>query len=158
MGGGVLRRDQCEPLPELAVAATWLRERAPRSAGTVLVHGDFKPGNVLLAGGEPTALLDWELAHLGDPMEDLGWVTQPLRQDEHLIPGAWERADLFARYRAATGRDVDEAGVAWWNVFACCKTAVMQVSGLRAFLEGRSPELYRPTHAVLAALLEAAGG
>lgn len=109
-------------------------------------------------GGEPTALLDWELAHLGDPMEDLGWVTQPLRQDEHLIPGAWERADLFARYRAATGRDVDEAGVAWWNVFACYKTAVMQVSGLRAFLEGRSPELYRPTHAVLAALLEAAGG
>jgi aminoglycoside phosphotransferase (APT) family kinase protein len=154
----ILRRDQCEPLPELAVAAAWLRDHAPRSARTVLVHGDFKPGNVLLEAGEVTALLDWELAHLGDPMEDLGWVTQPLRTDEHLIPGAWERADLFDRYREASGTDVDEAGVAWWNVFACFKTAVMQVSGLRAFLEGRSDELYRPTHAVLAALLDVVAG
>lgn len=152
----ILRRDQQEPWPELEVARRWLAASAPRSPRTVLVHGDFKPGNVLLEDGHRlVALLDWELAHLGDPMEDLGWITQPLRLREHLIPGAWERADLFARYEAATGIAVDSDAVAWWNVLASYKTAVMQISGLRSFREGRSDEPYRPTAAVLRALLDA---
>ena len=151
----VLRRDQLEAYPELELAMTWLRMNAPRSTKTVLVHGDFKPGNALLEGERITALLDWELAHLGDPMEDLGWVTQPLRAKEHLIPGAWECPQLFERYAQATGFDVDEASVAWWNVFASFKTAVMQVTGLRAFVEGRCDKPYQPTGAVLRTLLDA---
>ncbi len=152
----ILRRDQQEPWPELEVARRWLAATAPRSPRTVLVHGDFKPGNVLLdADDRLVALLDWELAHLGDPMEDLGWITQPLRLREHLIPEAWEREDLFARYEAATGIPVDVNAVTWWNVLASYKTAVMQVSGLRSFREGRSDEPYRPTAAVLRALLDA---
>ncbi len=151
----VLRRDQLEPYPELELALGWLRHTAPDAARTVLVHGDFKPGNVLLEGDRIVALLDWELAHLGDPMEDLGWITQPLRQREHLIPGAWEQTELFARYTERTGIDVDAAAVAWWNVLASFKTAVMQVSGLRSFVEGRSDEPYRPTTTVLRTLLDA---
>ncbi|MDH4075699.1 MAG: phosphotransferase family protein, partial [Acidimicrobiia bacterium] len=152
----ILRRDQLEPWPELEVARRWLAAAAPRSGRTVVVHGDFKPGNVLVDDGDRlVALLDWELAHLGDPMEDLGWITQPLRLREHLIPGAWERADLFARYEAATGIPVDPDAVAWWNVLASYKTAVMQISGLRSFREGRSDEPYRPTAAVLRTLLDA---
>lgn len=151
----VLRRDQLEPHPELDLALGWLRDTAPDAARTVLVHGDFKPGNVLLDEDRIVALLDWELAHLGDPMEDLGWITQPLRQREHLIPGAWEQAELFARYTERTGIEVDAAAVAWWNVLASFKTAVMQVSGLRSFIEGRSDEPYRPTAIVLRSLLDA---
>lgn len=152
----ILRRDQQEPWPELEVARRWLAATGPRSPRTVLVHGDFKAGNVLLEDGDRlVALLDWELAHLGDPMEDLGWITQPLRLREHLIPGAWEREDLFARYEAATGIPVDVSAVIWWNVLASYKTAVMQISGLRSFREGRSDEPYRPTAAVLRALLDA---
>ncbi len=154
----IRRRDQLEPQPELVLAGCWLRDRAPTAARTVLVHGDFKAGNVLLDDDRIVALLDWELAHLGDPMEDLGWITQPLRTDEHLIPGAWERAQLFERYTAATGHAVDEASVGWWNVFATYKTAIMQLSGLRSFVEGRSDELYRPTAAVLGHLLDTVAG
>lgn len=154
----VLRRDQLEPYPELELALEWLRGGAPTSSGTVLVHGDFKPGNVLLDGEAIVALLDWELAHLGDPMEDLGWVTQPLRTREHLIPDAWERAQLFERYQEATGIAVDTGSVTWWNALACFKTAVMQVSGLRSYVEGRSDEPYRPTVAVLGALLDLVEG
>ena len=124
---------------------------------TVLVHGDFKPGNALLDGDRIVALLDWELAHLGDPAEDLGWVTQPLRAGEHQIAGAWERAQLLDRYRAATGWEVDESAVDWWNVLACYKTAVMQVSGLNAFVEGHADELYRPTAAVLRTMFDLIG-
>lgn len=150
----ILHQDQLEPYPELALAADWLRLHAPSSPKTVLVHGDFKVGNVLLDDGRIVALLDWELAHLGDPHEDLGWVTQPLRTREHYIPGAWERAELLAHYESVTGQPVDHEAVAWWNVLACYKTAVMQVSGLRSFVEGRSEELYQPSAAVLTALLD----
>ena len=148
----ILRRDQLEPWPELELAFRRLRACAPTAPRTVLVHGDMKPGNVLLVDGEPGALLDWELAHLGDPIEDLGWVTQPLRTREHLIAGCWEREDLLRCYEELTGTTVDRASVLWWNALACLKTAVMQISGLRSYVEGRSDELYQPTAAVLRAL------
>jgi len=148
----ILRRDQLEPWPELELALRRLRATVPVSPRTVVVHGDMKPGNVLLVDGRAGALLDWELAHLGDPHEDLGWVTQPLRTREHLIAGAWEREDLLAHYEAATGTVVDRDAVRWWNALACLKTAVMQISGLRSYVEGRIDELYQPTAAVLRAL------
>ncbi len=151
----ILRRDQLEPYPELELAARWLRATAPRSPGTVLIHGDFKVGNVLLDDDDGIiALLDWELAHLGDPHEDLGWVTQPLRTAEHYVDGHWERAELLDRYEQVTGLAVDPQAVDWWNVLACYKTAVMQVSGLRSFVENRCDVLYQPTAEVLQTLLE----
>jgi aminoglycoside phosphotransferase (APT) family kinase protein len=152
----ILREDQLEPWPEIEYAIAVLGERTPRSTGTVLVHADFKPGNILLDGDRVTALLDWELAHLGDPLEDLGWVTQPLRAAEHTIEGAWEAADLIGHYERTAGTTVDPAALSWWVSFSAFKTAVMQVSGLRAFLEGRAEEPYRPTRRVLATMLDAA--
>ncbi len=151
----ILRQDQLEAYPELDLAIDWLRRHAQPSQRTVLVHADFKPGNILLEGDRVSSLLDWELAHLGDPLEDLGWVTQPLRAKEHLIEGTWTRDDLIARYVAVTGTEVDDAALSWWVTFSTFKTAVMQVSGLRAFLEGRSDEPYRPTRRVLSTLLAA---
>ncbi len=150
----ILRRDQLEPYPELELALRGLRATAPAAARTVLVHGDFKVGNVLLQGDIPTTLLDWELAHLGDPHEDLGWITQPLRTREHLIAGAWQRQDLLAYYEELTGWTVDHRAVRWWNALACFKTAVMQASGLRAYVEGRCDELYQPTAVVLSTLAD----
>jgi len=149
----ILRQDQLEAHPELDLAIDWLRANARPSRRTVLVHADFKPGNILLDGDRVSALLDWELAHLGDPLEDLGWVTQPLRAHEHLIKDAWTQQDLVEHYRTVTGTQVDETELAWWVTFSSFKTAVMQVSGLRAFLEGRSDEPYRPTRRVLGTLL-----
>lgn len=151
-----LRRDQLEAYPELELAIQWLRSRAPASQRTVIVHGDFKPGNVLLDDEtRVTALLDWELAHLGDPMEDIGWIVQPLRRREHVIDEHWEEAQILEHYREATGLSVSEEAVRWWSCFATFRTAVMQVSGLRAFLEGRAEESYRPTRRVLKTLLDA---
>ncbi|MDH3682965.1 MAG: phosphotransferase family protein [Acidimicrobiia bacterium] len=151
----ILRRDQLEPYPELELATRWMRANAPRSPATVLVHGDFKVGNVLLdEADEIVALLDWELAHLGDPHEDLGWVTQPLRTREHYVVGHWEREELLGHYEQVSGRSLDLGAVVWWNVMSCYKTAVMQVSGLRSFVENRSDVLYQPTAEVLRTLLD----
>jgi aminoglycoside phosphotransferase (APT) family kinase protein len=151
----ILRQDALEPYPELELAVVVLRETAPSAARTVLVHADFKPGNILLDGDRVSALLDWELAHLGDPLEDLGWVTQPLRTGEHLVPGGWDCADLLAHYQRITGHKIDQRSLSWWRTFSTFKTAVMQISGLRSFLEGRSDEPYRPTRRVLDTLIRA---
>jgi aminoglycoside phosphotransferase (APT) family kinase protein len=154
----VLRTDQLEAYPELDLALLELRDWAPRTSRTVLVHADFKPGNILLEDNRVACLLDWELAHLGDPLEDVGWVTQPLRTREHLIAGAWEADDLIARYEQVSGTHVDRLALQWWQIFSTLKTAIMQVSGLRAFLEGRSDEPYRPNRRVLSTLLDALSG
>lgn len=148
----ILRQDQIEPLPELELMIDWLTHHAPRSQRTVLVHGDFKAGNILLDDKDQIILLlDWELTHLGDPLDDIGWITQPLRTREHLIQGVWEREQLFERYAARSGVDIDVAAIHWWNTMACFKTAVMQVTGLRSYLADRTEIMYRLTNGCLVA-------
>ncbi|HEX4507622.1 MAG TPA: phosphotransferase family protein [Alphaproteobacteria bacterium] len=132
-----LRRVQLEPEPELELVIAWLRERAPDNEAVTLVHGDFKPGNVLMQGDEVTLVLDWETAHLGDPLEDIGWVTNPLRAGEHRIPDAWEPSDLIARWSERTGFSADSTAVRWWNVLANFKQAMTVLTGKHAFADGR---------------------
>jgi aminoglycoside phosphotransferase (APT) family kinase protein len=132
-----LRRVQREPEPELELVIAWLRERAPENEVVTLVHGDFKPGNVLMQGDEVTLVLDWETVHLGDPLEDIGWVTNPLRAGEHRIPGGWEPADLIARWSDRTGFAADPVAVRWWNVLANFKQAMTVLTGKHAFADGR---------------------
>ena len=145
------RRVRLEAHPELDYVLAWMRRGAPQAEAIVLVHGDFKPGNALIDGDHISAKLDWETAHLGDPLEDLGWVTNPVRRREHQITGAWEREQIVAAYRALTGRRVDEAALRWWNVFSIWKLAVIQLTAVSEFVVGRynrvfqTPSwLYRP--------------
>lgn len=138
-----LRENQLEPHPELDLVITWLRQRAPDSQATVLVHGDFKPGNALLKDGEITAKLDWELTHLGDPLEDLGWITNPYRRREHQIPDVWERGDIVAHYAAESGFEVPERELYWWNVFSCFKLSVIILNGISAFAKGEFDVIFQ---------------
>ncbi|MEO5837316.1 MAG: phosphotransferase family protein [Acidimicrobiales bacterium] len=132
---GELRRVQREPLPEMEVVLTWLRNRAPEAQAAVLVHGDFKPGNALVRGDHLALVLDWETAHVGDPLEDLGWITNPVRQREHQIPGVWERAQIVAHWSERTGYDVDPTALLWWNVLANFKLAVIGLTGVAEFID-----------------------
>jgi aminoglycoside phosphotransferase (APT) family kinase protein len=134
---GELRRVQLEPEPELELVVAWLKRKTPRSKVTTLVHGDFKPGNVLMQGDTVSLVLDWETAHLGDPLEDLGWVSNPLRAGEQRIAGMWEPEHLIARWRGRTGFDADPDAVHWWTVLANLKQAMTVLTGARAFVDGR---------------------
>ncbi len=137
------RRVQLEPHPELDYVLAWMRRSAPQAEAIVLVHGDFKPGNALIAGQEISAKLDWETAHLGDPLEDLGWVTNPVRKREHQIVGSWEREQIVAAYRGLTGLSVDAAALTWWNVFSCWKLAVIQLTAVGEFVAGRYDRVFQ---------------
>jgi aminoglycoside phosphotransferase (APT) family kinase protein len=152
-----LQRVQLEPEPELAVVITWLRANAPISPRTVLVHGDFKPGNVLLEGDQVTVILDWETAHLGDPHEDLGWVTNPLRAAEHRIADVWEPEHLLAHWSQCTGIDVDARSVHWWNVLANLKLAVIVLTGNHAFIDHRLDRYYQLPVTLYGLLLDMIG-
>jgi aminoglycoside phosphotransferase (APT) family kinase protein len=101
----------------------------------VLVHGDFKPGNALVRGDHLAVVLDWETAHLGDPLEDLGWITNPVRQREHQILGSWERAQIVERWSAQTGFTVDDTALRWWNAFANFKLSVIGFTGVAEYID-----------------------
>ncbi len=136
-------RVRLEPHPELDYVLNWLERNAPQAETIVLVHGDFKPGNALIEGKHITAKLDWETAHLGDPLEDLGWITNPVRKREHQISGHWERQQIIDAYRRLTGREVREADLVWWNIFSCWKLAVIQLTAVNEFVAGRYDRVFQ---------------
>ncbi len=160
-----LRRVQLEPEPELELVIQWLRSQAPVSAITTVVHGDFKAGNVLLVGdlqgdvgaARVSAVLDWETVHLGDPREDLGWVTNPLRAREHRIPGSWEPADLLARWSERTGYGAEPEAVHWWSVLANFKLSAIVLSGSRAFVDGRLDRVHQAPIGIYRLMLDMIG-
>lgn len=132
-----IARQAVEPMPELRLASHWLHQHLPKPpARQALVHGDYRPANVLVDGGRILAVLDWEFAHVGDPAEDLGWYVTPYYAREHFIPGRWSAEDFLARYEAALGARVDRDAVRFWSVFALYKLASMTMAALEAFTDG----------------------
>ncbi len=115
-----LYRSRSAPDPLAAFGFRWLRHHAPTSvARTVLVQGDTGPGNFMFDGGRIVAVTDWELAHLGDPMEDLGWVaTRSLLQPFVDLP-AW-----FDAYEGRSGIPVDPEAVRYWTIFGVLRCVV----------------------------------
>ena len=85
-----------------------------------LVHGDFRNGNLMIGPDGVRAVLDWEIAHVGDPMEDLGWICVNAWRFGVLdkpVGGFGEREDLWAGYEAAGGAPVNRDHALWWEVY-----------------------------------------
>jgi aminoglycoside phosphotransferase (APT) family kinase protein len=116
-----------EPRPALETAFRWLEANRPPQATPTLVHGDFRNGNLLITPAGLRAVLDWELAHIGDPREDLGWVcTRAWRFGARpAVGGFGDREELFAGYAEVTGHNPNPAAVHWWEVFGCVHWAVI---------------------------------
>jgi aminoglycoside phosphotransferase (APT) family kinase protein len=134
-----LRQLAVEPHPVLDLAERWLLERAPQLRRRVLVHGDYRLGNVVCDGDGLRAVLDWELAHLGDPVEDLGWLcvrAWRFGRDELPAAGLGTRQELVAAYEAAGGDAVDPASLRFWEACGNFKLALVFVTQARVFLDG----------------------
>jgi aminoglycoside phosphotransferase (APT) family kinase protein len=121
-------RDYGWPRPVFELALRWLRDNDPGpSAETTLVHGDFRHGNLIIGPDGARAVLDWELAHFGDPMEDLGWIcvnSWRFGVIDKPVGGLGSREDLFAGYEAE-GRRVDPARVYFWEVMGTLRWGIM---------------------------------
>lgn len=135
--------DQSHPAFELAFR--WLDRNRPSSARRAVVHGDFRLGNVMVGPEGLRAVLDWELAHIGDPMEDLGWLcVRAWRFGSELpVAGLGTYDALLSGYRAATGSPADPDALRWWEVLGTLKWGIMCMLQASAHLLGfsRSHEL-----------------
>jgi aminoglycoside phosphotransferase (APT) family kinase protein len=117
-----------EALPVFELALAWLAQHAPAPCAPRLVHGDFRTGNFAVDAQGLTAIFDWELAHRGDPMEDIGWLCMRSWRfgcDDKAAGGFADRAAFYSAYEAASGRAVDAAAVRYWEVLGTLKWGVI---------------------------------
>jgi aminoglycoside phosphotransferase (APT) family kinase protein len=134
------------PRPVFELALRWLRDRDPGPPEQVtLVHGDFRHGNLIIGPEGLRAVLDWELAHLGDPMEDLGWIcinSWRFGEIDRPVGGFGSREELFAGYEAA-GRRVDPERVTFWEVMGTLRWGVMCCGMMQRFRIGPDHSMER---------------
>lgn len=125
-------------LPLVREALGWLRAHPATSDRLGLVHGDYRIGNFMLGPDRRiNAVFDWELAHLGDPVEDIAYAGLPLfRGRDSRLSQLLEPAEFFDRYRERTGLAVDPTGFRWWTVLGLVKAISSHIRGTRAFEDG----------------------
>ena len=125
-----------ESHPALELAIRWLRPRLPVCERPVLVHGDFRIGNLMVDAEGLVGVFDWEFAHVGDPAEDLAWPcvrSWRFGQDALRLGGVGQPEAFFAAYETASGRTVDRAAVRFWEMLGNLRWAVgciVQCSGI----------------------------
>ena len=134
------------PRPVFELALRWLRDHDPGPSDQVtLVHGDFRHGNLIIGSDGVRAVLDWELAHVGDPMEDLGWVcvnSWRFGEIDRPVGGFGTREELFAGYEAA-GRRADPARVKFWEVMGTLRWGIMCCGMMQRFRSGPEHSIER---------------
>ena len=134
-----------EVRPALELGVRWLAAHRPEAGATVTVHGDFRMGNLLVGPDGLRGVLDWELAHAGDPAEDLGWLCAPAWRfgGPGEVGGFGTVPDLLAAYESAGGAALAPERVHWWQVYATVKWAAICALQASVHLSGatRSVEL-----------------
>jgi len=138
-------RDLGEPHPVFEATFRWLEINKPDSTSACLVHGDYRLGNVMVNNQGLAAILDWELAHIGDPMEDLGWLCVRAWRFGGAFPvaGLGSYEELFDAYASVTGVRPDADVVRWWEILGTLKWGIICISQATTHLTGiaRSHEL-----------------
>lgn len=147
----IYEQDRVEPHPILERGLAWLERNLPATERTTLVHGDYRSGNYLhLPDGSITAMLDWEMAHFGDPHEDLGWATMPYWSCEGRAGGLESTEEMLARYEQISGTKVDRERVHFYQVLGTVKMAAISLTGVRSCCDARSAD---PTLPIVGLLL-----
>jgi aminoglycoside phosphotransferase (APT) family kinase protein len=151
---GLLEVNATRPLPDLEAVAHWLAANLPESPPARIVHGDYRLGNVMYAPAEPRliAVLDWEMATIGDPLADVGYMTAMWAQADDppnpvgdlsevtRLPGFAIREDLLRRYSEATGLSLD--ALPWYQVLALWKAAIFLEGSYKRFRSGTTADPY----------------
>ncbi|WP_296598032.1 phosphotransferase family protein [Phenylobacterium sp.] len=152
--------------PILELAFQYLRKHVPPRVEPTLLHGDFRNGNIMFDPGKGVvAVLDWELAHIGDPAEDMGWIcTNSWRfgRPDRPVGGFGDYADLLAGYADAGGRPIELSRVRFWQMLGSLRWGVMCLTMYLSWRDGITKSVERPmigrrvseTEADLVVLLE----
>ncbi|MEX2080100.1 MAG: phosphotransferase family protein, partial [Dehalococcoidia bacterium] len=128
-----------DPHPVFELAFRWLRAGLPPATGQVFVHADFRLGNVIFGEDGVRAIIDWEAAHIGDPMEDLSWVMMRSWRfgGKKPVAGVGDREPFIQAYEAESGRAVDRVALRWWEVYATLRWGVITLTQCDLYYTGR---------------------
>jgi len=130
--------------PALELGLRWLHLNRPSPARRCVLHGDFRNGNLIVDETGIRAVLDWECAHIGDPMEDLGWLTMRswrFGHNDRPIGGIGYREEFAAAYSANGGPEIDAETVRWWEIFGLVRWAVLNVMQASGHITGQRRSL-----------------
>jgi aminoglycoside phosphotransferase (APT) family kinase protein len=141
-----IERAGFEADPMLEYTLLWLERHLPADDELTLVHGDYRTGNFLVkrdgATSRLTGVLDWEMVHVGDPIEDLGWAVSRLWRAQGPYACCLAEPDELVRmYETTRGRNVDRARLRFYEVLSAVKMLAIMLTGIRAFLDGRTADL-----------------
>ena len=141
---GVIDANQLEPQPIARAGIRWLRKNPPPPAERVsVVHGDYRTGNFLYRADRIHGILDWEMAHFGDPHEDLAWSFMPAWQwaRDGKAGGIIDPDTAIRIWEQRSGLHVDAAALRWWQTFSCVKAQGIWLTGAREFADGRAQDI-----------------
>lgn len=130
----LFRKHRMEPHPVIVGAFIWLKEHLPVAERITIVHGDFRFGNFLYEGKRINAMLDWEMVHLGDPIEDLAWAYRALWSPAGSMP----LEEFAERYTKLSGIPVRPENLLFYRLFGELKHTVISLTGARSFQDGRT--------------------
>jgi aminoglycoside phosphotransferase (APT) family kinase protein len=135
-----------EPHPAIELGLHWVKDRLPTHREPVVVHGDWRIGNIAVDENGIVAVLDWEFTHLADPVEDLAWPLMRAWRfgaDHRHLGGVGELEPYLERYAELTGREVTREELLVWEIFSNVKWAIGCLTQSRRHFGGleRSVEL-----------------
>jgi len=133
-----------DPQPALEWGLRWLELNAPANEETVLCHGDFRTGNIMIDGERVTGILDWEFAGYSSPVEDLGWYCARCWRfgaDRFEAGGIGDKEDFVAAYEQESGRRVDRDAVTWWQIMAEVRWGVIALQQAARHMSGGEQSL-----------------
>jgi len=156
--GGLWEHNRTRDIPSVERVGRWLGEHLPRSPAATVVHGDYRLGNTMMAPAAPArlvAIFDWEMATIGDPLADLGYLCtlwadrdDPISDPPALFelsvvtrqPGFPRRGELVARYEERSGRSMSD--IRWYQTLALWKSIVFMEGNYRRAVSGTTDDPY----------------
>ena len=137
----ILERHTLEPEPIMVEALHWLKGHQPQTPRVTLVHGDYRLENCLRRDGRITAILDWELAHLGDPLEDVAWACLDAFAVDGRMSGLMDRGEFIKLYQDLSGTTVTKETIRFYQVFGCVKLIGIFQTWIHGFCRGESRDV-----------------
>ena len=134
------------PRPVFELTLQWLKENAPKPFAPVLVHGDFRLGNLMIDETGLVAVLDWELAHIGDPREDIAWLcvnSWRFGQSANRVGGFGQLSELLETYNSQSGENIEAKDIDWWETLGSLKWGIMCMIMYETFRTGADVSVER---------------
>ena len=134
----IAEANRYNPQPVMAEFITWLRRNRPPAERTTLCHGDYHLRNFLARDGRIVAVLDWEAAHIGDPMYDLGWSCMLMKA---VFVDFWNETDFIRTYEEMAEVKVNKESLLFWKVAASVILAYVGLVGIKSGIESKDPDM-----------------